>query len=329
LFLSAACDRTQAPVTGKGSSNIQSPSHPFPAHVFAPYVDLTLDAPFALAKTAAVTGVKYYTLAFVNATESGGCQATWGGYTLIRQKYMLSEVNALRSGGGDVILSFGGANATELASACTDEAQLEIEYQSAIDAYNVTSLDFDIEGPKLSDRSANDRRNKVIAALQKKNELTVSYTLPAMPSGLTDEGINLLKSAAESKVKIATVNIMAMDYGESARPDKMGQNAIDAANKTIEQIQAIFPDRSAAEVRTMIGMTPMIGLNDTKQEIFTLSDAKLLLNYAKTNDVGRLAVWSITRDRPCPKPAGAASSVCSGIVQEPFAFSNILKEFTR
>ena len=315
-------------------SDLSSRPRPFPARLFAPYVDVSLKPPFSLVNTIAITGVKYYTLAFVINSEKGGCQATWDGSIPMSQKYMLSEINALRAKGGDVIVSFGGQGSTELATACSDAVSLEGQYQSVISAYNLTHIDFDIEGPSLADDMSKDRRNKVIAALQKKNadrghELNISYTLPVTPSGLTAEGIKILQNAVTNKVNIATVNIMAMDYGGAEIANKMAQTAIDAANKTFAQIQTIFFEKSADEVRTMIGVTPMIGTNDTKPEVFTLADAKILFDYAKTNNVGRLSMWSMTRDKQCPKTTSSASPSCSSISQEPFAFSSIFKEFTQ
>jgi len=48
----------------------------FPARFFAPYVDTLLYPPFSLTQTAAQTGQKFYTLAFITAD---GCAAKWGG----------------------------------------------------------------------------------------------------------------------------------------------------------------------------------------------------------------------------------------------------------
>ena len=53
--------------------------------------------------------------------------------------------------GGDVIISFGGANGVELAQSCTTVTALANAYQSIIDRYLLTSVDFDIEGGAISD----------------------------------------------------------------------------------------------------------------------------------------------------------------------------------
>ena len=58
---------------------------------------------------------------------------------------------------------------TEIAISETNTAVLEGNYQSIIDRYQFTWLDFDIEGDSLSNQAANERRNIALAALQVKN----------------------------------------------------------------------------------------------------------------------------------------------------------------
>ena len=48
--------------------------------------------------------------------------------------------------------------------------------------------------------------------------LTLSYTLPVLPDGLTADGVRLLESAAKAGVRVDVLNIMTMDYGDSAAP---------------------------------------------------------------------------------------------------------------
>lgn len=305
---------------------------PFPAKVFAPYVDVLLYPPFPLAQTAASVGVKYYTLAFITNGASQ-CQASWGGAIAMSENYLLSDINQLRQMGGNVIVSFGGANGIELANSCQTVESLAAQYRHVIERYNLTHLDFDIEGGAVENQAANDRRSKAIRLLQieaaaENRVLNISYTLQVSPGGLVQSGINLLQNAVANGADVSTVNIMTMDYGGGANPNQMAQHAISAANGTFAQIRPIFSTRTEAEVRRMIGITPMIGLNDVVPETFTLADAQTVLNYANANNIGRIAMWSMTRDKQC---AGAPqiSYDCSGITQTPFAFSNIFKQFTQ
>lgn len=84
---------------------------PFPSRYFAPYVDVMLYPTFPLAQTAASTGVKHYTLAFITAA-GNTCEAKWGGIIPLSDDFLVSDINNLRvQQGGNVIVSFGGATA--------------------------------------------------------------------------------------------------------------------------------------------------------------------------------------------------------------------------
>jgi Glycosyl hydrolases family 18 len=304
------------------------PGNGFPARFFSPYVDVLLYPPVSLPQTLKQSGVKYFTLAFVTA--GSGCQADWGGIIPMSDNYLIADVNALRALGGDVIVSFGGASGIELAQACTSVETLQREYQAVIDKYNLTGIDFDVEGGAVSDAAANDRRNKAIAALQAyarahNRELKVSFTLPVLPSGLEPSGTALLQNALLNSVEISAVNIMAMDYGAIADPNQMGQNAVSAANGVISQLATLYPGKTLPQRQAMMGITPMIGLNDVAPEIFTTADAATLLSYAQSNNISRLGMWSVTRDKQCPA-APAVSPTCSGINQQPFDFSVIFRQ---
>jgi chitinase len=72
----------------------------------------------------------------------------------------------------------------------------------------------------------------------------------------------------------------------------------------------------------------MIGVNDTNTEIFQLSDANTLVNFAKSNSyITRLAMWSLARDNGSCAGQGFASAICSAISQSNFQFSSIFEAF--
>lgn len=248
--------------------------------------------------------------------------------------FLADDIANVRAQGGDVIVSFGGANGLELGQTCSSVAALQAQYQAVIDRYNLTRIDFDIEGAPITDTVANNRRNQAIAGLQATARATgrtlrVSYTLPVLPDGLTAPGVALLQNSANNGVELERVNIMTMDYGAIAPPDRMGQNAIDAANSLLAQMRPIFPAKTDTQLRAMTGITPMIGLNDVYPEVFTLADAQMLYNFADQNGIGQLSMWSLTRDKSCPNNGAYVSPTCSGIVQQNYAFANIFKNFTR
>jgi chitodextrinase len=303
----------------------------FPAPLFLPYVDMLLWPTPSLSGMATQTGAKYFSPGFIVA--GSGCQATWGKHYKMSDNFLTSDIASLRSQGGDVIPSFGGAAGTELALACSTVSALQAQYQSVIDTYSLTRIDFDIEGTALSNTAANDRRAKAIVGLQTTasaagRQLAVQFTLPVLPSGLTSDGLNLLKNAIDNKVDISVVNVMAMDYGRTYDANRMGQYAVDAMNTTFAQLRPLYDAATTdAQVRAMVGVTPMIGLNDVSPEVFTLDDANTLVSAAQLNGTAFLAFWSVTRDQQCPGRQ-VVSATCSGIVQSPWDFTKIFKVFT-
>ena len=109
-----------------------------------------------LSAVMAASGVKTFTLAFM--LSSGPGQIGWGGVGTIDDdglpsgSSMLTQIQSVQQAGGNVIISFGGANGTEPALVASSAAQLQAEYQSVLTRYNVNSLDFDIEGGAVADR---------------------------------------------------------------------------------------------------------------------------------------------------------------------------------
>jgi hypothetical protein len=296
----------------------------FPSQLFAPYVDMTLWPTFSLTDNLSSVG-RYYTLAFIVDQTGRGCTASWGTYYVLSDNFPDADIANVRAAGGDVIVSFGGQANTELAQSCTSVNALEAQYDAVVQRYNLKRIDFDVEGAAVADSASISRRNQALALLQAAHPgLQISYTLPVMPFGLTQDGINLISDAIKKGVNVAAVNIMAMDYGDGTT--QMGQAAIDAATATAGQLAALYPNKTAAQINAMIGVTPMIGYNDVAGEIFQLSDAQTLLGYARTNGLNLLAFWSAARDVQCPSSQSQPQNTCSGLAQTPFQFSGIFKQ---
>lgn len=215
-------------------------------------------------------------------------------------------------------------------------ADLTAAYQKTVDAFGLTKVDFDVEGGAIADAAANTRRAQAIAQLQKNaaakgRTLDVSYTLPALPTGLTQEGVNLVADAKKNGVAIGAVNIMAMDFGDGVAPNpqgQMGKYAIAAATATQAQVKSVLGlDDSAAWAK--VAVTPMIGVNDVSTEVFTVADAKQLADFAKSKHLAWLAMWSGTRDKACDGGAKQyADASCSSIVQQPLDFTRALGAYT-
>jgi len=301
-----------------------------PPFAVAPYADATLWPTVDLPSLARADGVKTYTLGFI-VNGQGSCRATWGTYYNLGDNWMADQISALRSMGGDVVVSFGGAANQELAQVCTSVSALQAQYQAVIDSYGLTSIDFDVEGAATADPASIDLRSKAIAQLQQQaraagRKLQVSLTLPVLPTGLTNDGLNVVKSARDNGVDVAVVNVMAMDYGGAS--NHMGTDAVNAATSTHNQLATLYPTKTDAQLWAMVGVTPMIGQNDIAGEVFTTADATQLTTFAKTNHLGRLAFWSANRDVQCSQ--GVKTSVdnlCSGVLQSPNQFASTFGQF--
>ncbi|KIE28206.1 sugar hydrolase [Streptomyces sp. MUSC 125] len=292
---------------------------------FAPYVDTSLYPPFDLLAAADATGVKNYHLAFI--TDGGGCTPKWGGVTEVTGDAVAAQIGSLRAKGGDVRVSFGGASGSELATTCSSADAVAAAYGKVIDAFKLTKVDFDIEGGALPNTAANTRRARAIAELQAQHPgLDVSFTLPVMPEGLTQDGVNLLTNAKSNGVRIGTVNIMAMDYGASYGGD-MGSYAEQAATATQAQVKSVLGLSDRAAWKT-VAVTPMIGVNDVSSEVFKVDDATQLVDFARSRGLGGLSMWSGTRDKQCAGGAkNTADATCSSVTQDPFAFSKAFAAF--
>jgi hypothetical protein len=260
-------------------------------------------------------------LAFI--VDGGGCTPRWGNSFPLSYNLYVDQINALRAGGGDVIVALGGYLGVELAQACPTVASLQTAYQQIIDAYKLTWIDLDIEnGPSgaLADTPSNSRRNQALAGLQLANPgLRISYTLPAATTGLTAAGTALLQDARSKGVDVEIVNAMAMNYGGTQ--SNMGALANGVAAAVRSQI-------SAVGLSSRVGVTPMIGQNDVAGEIFTLADGDIFFASSLGNaSVGFIAFWSAGRDNGGCAGTTTARYNCSGLAQSTFEFTNKFKGF--
>lgn len=308
--------------TASGAESATSPSAtsaaPGPTTAYAPYVSATTAGDTDTSGTPSA-----YNLAFVVA-DGSDCTPVWGGTTGIDDDAVASRIAGLKSSGGSVRVSFGGAAGKELALACDSASQLAAAYAEVLDATGATEADFDIEGDALTDSASVARRSEAIALLQKKRDLRATFTLPVMPSGLDADSVALLGSANDHDARVSTVNIMAMNYGTSYTGD-MGDYAIASATKAHAQIKKAFglSDRNAWQG---LAVTAMAGVNDVKGETFTLADASQLRAYGEKKGLAWLSMWSSFRDQECADGTSTAKAqdTCSGVRQEAGAFAKAL-----
>jgi hypothetical protein len=297
------------------------PAAAWPARVFAPYMYIGAGDRFKLTDCDDASGQKFYTIAFIIANKQQ--EPAWDGRFAMERNLYADQIKAIRSRGGDVIVSFGGADGTELAIAETNLPALVVKYQGIIDRYQLTWLDFDIEGDSLANKDANERRNAALAQLQAKNPgLIISYTLPVDPNGISGESMGLLKDALAKGVEVHSANVMTMDFGAHfSAGKKMSDVSIASVLKAHKQCKKIDP-------LIQIGITAMIGQNDQKGEIFTPDDARALKQWADGKPwVCSLSFWASNRDAGKQSGKGNGNDT-SGVPQTPWEFTSIFKPFT-
>ena len=313
-----ACDTTTPPTTPPTTT--PPPPPPTTAGLsHAPYVDMGAWPTPSLPAMVTSGNLKNVTLAFITAS---ACKAMWFNAYDPRQAWARDQIDAVRARGGDVKISFGGATGIELAQACGSVAALQAEYQAVVTAYNLKYIDLDIEGAATADPTSVTRRSQALAALQRANPgLRVSFTLPVLPEGLTADGLSVVRSARDAGVAVDLVNVMAMDY---YRTGDYGDFAVAAANSTFNQIKALYPGRTDAQIWKMVGVTPMVGANDDGH-IYDQADARQLVAFAQGRHLGMLSFWELGRDK---NACTGALYMCTNIPQQPYEFSRIFAGYT-
>jgi chitinase len=324
-FLAATSPTAQAATTSR-----------IPAHVFAPYFEAYNGD--SLSGLSSQSGDRFLTLAFVQTPSAGSCTVYFNGDTSmpIAAGTFGSDITAIRAAGGDVIPSFGGYAAdnggTEIADSCTNVDSIAAQFEKVITTYDVTRLDLDIEDNSLNNTAGIDRRNKAIKKVEdwaaaNGRLVEFSYTLPTTTSGLADNGLAVLRNAVSNGARIDIVNMMTFDYYDNASHN-MATDTQTSANGLVNQLKALYPSKTTAQLWQMVGIIEMIGVDDFgPAETFTIANAQTVTNWAKTQGIRSLSFWALQRDNGgCP--GGAASDTCSGVSQSTWQFSKIMQSFT-
>lgn len=286
----------------------------------APYFETWFGDSLVEAKRTA--GLTSATLAF--AITNGNCALD---STLLNR---LPDARNFIAAGGKLRISYGGAAGVYAEIACTDDNQLFALMEKLMVDSGTKRFDFDIEGHQLLNVEGTARRARVLARLQAKYpDYYVSFTLPTWLNGLSAEGVHLLTSTAAAGVRIDMVNLMAMSFGVNniktmVSPATVGQAVIMGFNSASNQMATIFPGKTQAQRHAMMGITPMIGINDDRA-VFTLADAQAIADLAKKNGIGLLSYWSFHRDRNQAYAGMTTLNDYSGVVQSSFQFYNIFK----
>jgi hypothetical protein len=286
----------------------------------APYLHLGWGDPPSVATVMSATGVKWFTMAFVLA--SGGCNPSWDSQRPLTGGVDAQVIAQIRANGGDVVPSFGGWSGNKLGPNCSTPQALAGAYQQVINAYNLKAIDIDIENTdEFESEIVQDRILNALKIIKQNNPgVKTIVTIPTTTTGPNFWGNRLITRAAALQANIDVFTIMPFDFGGGAN---MFQNTVNATEGLKNALKAAF-GWSDAVAYNRSGISGMNGLSD-QQELTSVATWTQIRDWAKQRSLGRLAYWSLNRDRPCP--GGGVTSNCSGIAQNNWDFTRITAGF--
>ena len=307
---------------------------------YAPFFDMGQINKFNLTKIRSSHGINTIIAAFLQhdaskdkPTHEDPVGWSWAGQTIDHNPTTYAQyqfLNKFRNNGGKFIISFGGANGTPGWDSKYKFSvnQLTTSFQYIINTYKPKGFDFDIEGSQQSDTAGNINLFKSMENIHKSNpNLSISYTIAVDP--ITDKKIlnpNFEKSftALLNTNFKPIINSMAMDF--ATKVDDMSVPIINSlkgiAERLTKEANTAWDVSNIANAYKMLGVTPMLGMNDSGGEI---SDFNVMMKVAHFTSVNKLPLfsnWSLTRDNGSGPNKGGFSA--SGMYQTPYEFSDLI-----
>ena len=251
------------------------------------------------------------------AFAEGECGSeTWSG--LDANKVAAANVQAFKRAGLNYVLSTGGQAGV---FTCATDAGMQA-FVARYDSPQLVGLDFDIEG-KQTDAQVDSLIKRIVTLKAKRPALRMSFTLATLAASdgsrnsLNKQGERVLNTIQKHGLKDYVINLMVMDYGPANSGNcvvKQGRcDMLDSALQAAENLHTKY-----GIAYGQIELTPMIGMNDVVENIFTLDDARALGQAARLRGLAGLHYWSLDRDVGCQELA--ASDRCSSVHGEPLAY---------
>jgi chitinase len=296
-----------------GAAMLAGAVHAAPAVVVGPYKHLPQHWP----GDSAITVVQGAFLAQAErpaaltwAFATGECGSeTWNG----RPGQAVADTNtrAFARAGVDYIVSTGGQGGV---FTCASDAGMEA-FIARYATPRLLGFDFDIEAEQTPAqiRALTDR---IAVAQRKRPRLRFSFTVATHAASdgshasLNPMAERVLVAVRASGIKDYVLNLMVMDYGPASgkvcvlRGERcdMGASALQAARNVHAKYGVPFGQ---------IELTPMIGVNDVVENVFTLEDAATVARGVRELGLAGLHYWSLDRDVPCAREGKGADAQCS------------------
>ena len=242
---------------------------------------------------------------------TGECGAeTWAD----RPGQAIADANlpAFQRAGIGYIISTGGQGGV---FTCGSDAGME-RFIARYLSPQLIGLDFDIEAGQ-SPAAITALAQRLAVVRQSHPQLRLSFTLATFAASdgsqasLNATGVQVLAALRSAGVDGFVINLMVMDFGKAESANcvvragrcDMAASARQAAQNASVKYQLPL---------TQIELTPMIGMNDVVDNVYTADDALATARYVREQHLAGLHYWSFDRDRPCPVPQAAASDLCHG-----------------
>ncbi|XLZ72663.1 glycosyl hydrolase [Massilia sp. SR12] len=250
------------------------------------------------------------------AFASGECgEERWG--KLGGAEVAADNVPRFAQAGVGYIVSTGGQGN---AFTCTTDEGMDA-FVSRYKSPQLVGFDFDIEHGQTAAQI--DSLVLRIANVQKSHpHWRYSFTIATHAASdgsrrsLNATGEQVLAALRKHGVQDYVLNLMVMDYGPASRKVcvvrrgrcDMGASALQAAQNVHRKYGVPF---------AQIALTPMIGVNDVVENVYTLDDARATVAAVRKMGMAGLHFWSLDRDKPCSKPTMGADPACSSMPQVP------------
>ncbi|HEY0532832.1 MAG TPA: chitinase [Actinoplanes sp.] len=286
----------------------------------APYVYPGWGNPPAPATVVGATGVKAFTMAFVNS--GGGCNPAWDSESGLTGGVHGSYIAQARAAGADVVPSLGGWSGNKLGPNCATASDLAGAYQKVINAFSFKAIDIDIENTdEFENNAVQDKILSALAIVKQKNpSVKTIVTFGTTPSGPNANGIRLVQQARALGSNIDIFTQMPFDFGGGS---DMYTATVNASEGLKNQLKSTF-GYTDAQAYSHMGISGMNGLSD-QQETTSTDTWTRIRDYASGKGFARFTFWAVNRDRGCA--GGGVVSDCSGIAQADWAFTKISAGF--
>jgi beta-glucanase (GH16 family) len=189
------------------------PTSPAGAKAAAPYLYVGWGNPPDPRTVMSATGVRWFTMAFM--LDGGGCNPRWDGSRSLTGGSDQSTIDAIRAGGDDVVISFGGASGPWLEQTCTTAAALAGAYRTVIDSYHLAAIDIDIEGGVYGDPASQQRTIDALKDLKTSRPGVAVYV--TFPSDRSGPDSSMIGRAASSGLTVDGWTIMPFDFGAAGQ----------------------------------------------------------------------------------------------------------------